>query len=98
LQKAVILRIYYIEGVSGALTHERTLEIQFMGSAVLWLRRFLGLALLTTGSVTPIDCMPLLGGIGDYSLASRPRIIIRSGFVGGRSPHWIKVKIRMRQR
>jgi hypothetical protein len=63
-----------------------------MGSAVLWLRRFLGLALLTTGSVTPIDCMPLLGGIGDYSLASRPRIIIRSGFVGGRSPHWIKVK------
>jgi hypothetical protein len=27
----------------------------------------------------PIDCIPLLGGIGGHCLASRPRIFVRSG-------------------
>jgi len=39
-----------------------------------------------------LTAFPLVGGIGGHSLASRPRIFVRSGFVGGRSPHWIKVK------
>ena len=42
---------------------------------VLWPRRFLELVLLTTGSATPFDRIPLLGGVGGHSLASRPRML-----------------------
>src|SRR6516162_11550005 len=42
---------------------------------------------------TPIHCIPLLGGLGGHSLASRPRIVVRSSCFGGEaSPHCVKVK------
>jgi hypothetical protein len=50
-----------------------------MRSTVLWLRRSLELAMLTTVRPPPIDCIPVLGGNGGHSLANRPRIVIRSG-------------------
>jgi hypothetical protein len=79
--KGLALCIYYYRGLCfpGALTHagpwkENLLVRLCCGCHGSWDWRCRLLV-----QRPPIDCIPLLGGIGGHSLASRPRIFVRSG-------------------